>query len=77
MPVIPPSKPSSIAVKKFHQRLPGVCLIPSTCAGGLERRPSAVFAAFGTEVDDPVGVADHVEIMLDNHRHVSQVGEAV
>ena len=38
---------------------------------------AALFAAFRSEVDDPVGVADYVEIVLDDDDRVAQVGEAV
>ena len=38
---------------------------------------AAIFAAFGAEVDDPVGVADDVEIVLDDDDGVAEVGEAV
>ena len=38
---------------------------------------AAAFAAFGAEVDDPVGVADDVEVVLDDDDGVAEVGEAV
>ena len=38
---------------------------------------AAVFAAFGAEVKDPVGVADYVEIVLDDDDGVAEVGESV
>src|ERR1700728_3267592 len=38
---------------------------------------AAVFAAFGAQVEDPVGIADHVEIVLDDDDGVAEVGEAV
>ena len=38
---------------------------------------AAALAAFGAEVDDPVGVADDVEVVLDDDDGVAEVGEAV
>jgi hypothetical protein len=38
---------------------------------------AAVFAAFRAEVEDPVGVADDVEVVLDDDDGVAEVGEAV
>jgi hypothetical protein len=38
---------------------------------------AAAFAAFGAEVDDPVGLLDYVEVVLDDQDGVAEVGEAV
>ena len=38
---------------------------------------AAAFAAFGAEVDDPVGLLDHVEVVLDDQDGVAEVGEAI
>jgi hypothetical protein len=35
------------------------------------------FAAFGAEVDDPVSIADDVEVVLDDDDGVAEVAEAV
>ena len=43
----------------------------------LADEAAAVFAAFGAEVEDPVGVADDVEVVLDDDDGVAEVGEAV
>ncbi len=39
--------------------------------------PAPVFAALGAEVEDPVGVSDHIEIVLDDDDGVAEVGEAM
>ena len=39
--------------------------------------PAAALAAFGAEVEDVVGVADDVEVVLDDDDGVAEVGEAV
>ena len=39
-------------------------------AAGAEHLPAAL-AAFGAEVDDPVGGANHVEVVLDHHQGVA------
>jgi hypothetical protein len=38
---------------------------------------ASIFAAFGAQVEDPVGVADDVEVVLDDDDGVAEVGEAV
>ena len=38
---------------------------------------AAAFAAFGAEVDDPVGAFDDVEIVFDDEDGVAEVDEAV
>ena len=38
---------------------------------------TAVFAAFGAEVEDPVGIADDVEVVLDDDDGVAEIGETV
>ena len=45
------------------------------CAVGDDA--AAAFAAFGAEVEDVVGVADDVEVVLDDDDGVAEVGEAV
>ena len=38
---------------------------------------AAAFAAFGAQVDDPVGLLDDVEVVLDDQDGVAEVGEAI
>jgi hypothetical protein len=38
---------------------------------------AAALAAFGAEVDDPVGITDDVEVVLDDDNGVAKVAEAV
>ena len=38
---------------------------------------AAAFAAFGAEVDDPVGVADDVEVVFDDDDGVTEVSKTV
>ena len=42
--------------------------------GALRYDEAAFFAAFGAEVDDPVGVADYVQIVFDDDG-IAQVGQ--
>src|SRR5581483_2629890 len=37
----------------------------------------AILAAFGAEVDDPIRVADHIQVVLDDDDRVAQVCKAV
>src|SRR5688500_5901229 len=43
------------------------------CADGNDA--AALFAPFGSEVDDPVGRLDHVEIVLDHEQAVARLQE--
>src|SRR2546425_5793425 len=43
----------------------------------LEHDAAAAVAALGAEVDDPVGLRDHVEIVLDDEHRVPRVDQAV
>ncbi len=45
--------------------------------GSLRDDASARVAAFGPEVDDPVGFGDHVEIVLDHDDGVARVDQPV
>ena len=68
------------AVKHCAQR-PGPCANRVVCgdffgrAGGDD--PAAAVAAFGPEVDDPVGRLDHVQVVLDDQHRVAGVDEVV
>jgi len=35
---------------------------------------AAAFAAFGAQVDDPVGLLDYVEVVLDDEDGVAEIG---
>ena len=62
-----------------HEELAGVGAggCRDFCGAAFADDAAAVFAAFGAEVEDPVGVADHVEIVLDDDDRVAEIGEAV
>src|ERR1019366_4231191 len=38
---------------------------------------AAFFSAFGAQIDDPVGVADDVQVVFDDDDRVSEIGETV
>src|SRR5277367_2475117 len=38
----------------------------------LRHDAASAFAAFGTEIDDPVGLFDHVEVVLDDQHGVAK-----
>src|SRR5689334_17124067 len=70
---------SPAAVEEVGERLPCVGLLD---AGDLLGRAmgdhaSAIFPAFRTEVDDPVCVTDHVEVVLDDDDGVAEIRKAV
>src|SRR5260370_17516715 len=38
---------------------------------------SAFFSAFGTEINDPVGVSDHIEIVFDDYDRIPEISQPV
>jgi hypothetical protein len=71
--------PLIVPRKMTRQRLPRIRLLhPRDLFGrALGYNAPSVFAAFGAEVDNPVGVADHVQIVLDDDNRIAEVGEPV
>src|SRR5258708_151875 len=66
-------------VEDASEGLAGVGLF---CAGdevgrALGDDAAAAFAAFGAEVDDPVGLLDDVEVVLDDEHGVAEIDEAL
>ena len=61
------------------QRLAGVGLLHARDLLGraLGYDAAAFFSAFGAEIEDPVGVADDVQVVLDDDDRVSEIGETV
>jgi len=43
----------------------------------LSHDPATLVAALRSQIDDPIGVADDVEVVLDDDDGVPQIGEAV
>src|SRR5262245_16581256 len=56
--------------EKPRQRLAGMAG-PHLLRQAAEHHPPAAVAALGSEVDDPVGFGDHVEVVLDHHYGVA------
>src|ERR1700757_338140 len=54
--------------KIMRQRLPGVRLFVTRHLFGsaLRDNPAALFPALWAKVDDPIGISDHIQIVLDN-----------
>ncbi len=66
---------SIIPIQKFaSERSRGGCDFFGPALGDDE---AAIFSAFGAEVDDPVGITNDVEIVLDDDDGVAEVGEAM
>src|ERR1700681_1910504 len=63
----------------FRQRLSGIgFFVPRDLLRRALRHNSAAFlAAFRAKIDDPVGIPDHVQIVLDDNDGIAQVCEAV
>ena len=63
----------------MRQRLSGVRLLHTGDLFGsaLGDKRAAVFSAFRAEIDDPVGVTDYVEIVLDDDDRVAEICETV
>src|SRR5205823_6627858 len=67
------------ARQQFSKSLAGVGLLDSChlLRSPLGDDPSAVFPAFGSKVENPVRISNHIEIVLDDHDRVSEIGQAV
>ena len=67
------------AIEIVCQRLSSVRLLHARNLFGsaLRNQAAAFFSAFGAEVEDPVGVADDIEIVLDDDNGVAEVSEAM
>ncbi len=69
----------SVSVKIMRERLPGIRFFH--CRYLLRRAmrddASAVFSTLRAEINDPIGIADHIQIVLDDDDGVSQVGQPV
>src|SRR5216683_3943939 len=65
--------------KQAGQRLTGVGLLRSgdDFWSTLRHDPTAAFAAFRTKVDDPVGLFDDVEVMLDDQHRVAKRNQSL
>src|SRR6185312_707199 len=59
----------------FRERLTCVRLLHACDLlwGALRDETAAVFAAFGAEIDEPVGVADYIEIVLNDDDGVAEI----
>src|SRR3989440_5306007 len=65
--------------KNAGEGLAGVGLFGASDEFGraLGDNAAAAFAAFGPEVDDPVGLFDDVEMVLDDEHGVAEINEAL
>ena len=65
------------ARKQFGQGLSGVRLLHSRhlFRRTLGHHASALLAALRSQVEDPIGIADHVHVVLDDNDAVAQVGQ--
>ena len=43
----------------------------------LRHDAAALFAAFRTEINNPIGIPDHIQIVLDDDDRIAQVGQPV
>src|SRR3984885_1868333 len=68
-----------LVAQRPRQNLPRVRLLHARHLLGstLRHHASARFSAFGAEVNDPVGLLDHVQIMLDDQHGVAERNEPV
>src|SRR5580704_13504539 len=64
----------AIEVENTSKRLAGVRLFVACDLLGRALRDdaAAAFAAFGTEIDDPIGLLDHVEVVLDDQHRITE-----
>jgi hypothetical protein len=45
--------------------------------GALEHDPATVMTGAGTEIDDPVRVGHHRQVMLNHHHRLARIDEAI
>src|ERR1700744_5527105 len=64
----------AVELKDARQSLSGVRLFVARdlLRRALRNDSAAAFAAFGTEIDDPVGLLDDVEMVLDDEHGVAK-----
>ena len=67
------------AIQQRGQRLACVGLLRARNFFGrsLRHDAAAPLAAFRPQIDDPIGLFHHVEVVLDNDNRVAEVGETV
>ncbi len=65
--------------KEFRQGLPGVRLLVTShlLGSSLGHDPATVFPAFRAEINNPIGIADHVHVVLDDDDGVAEIGQAM
>src|SRR5882672_3599239 len=66
-------------IQNSRQHLPGIRFfhLGNLLGGALRNDAATAFATFGAQIDDPVGLLDYVEVVLDDEDGVAEVGEAV
>src|SRR5205807_9392356 len=69
----------AVAVEVMGERLSGVGLLHARdlLGSALGDQAAAVFSPLGAEIDEPVGIADDIQIVLDDDDGVAQVREAM
>src|ERR1700684_1324418 len=65
--------------KISRQRLPRIRLLHPRhlLRRALSYDPPAFFAAFRAEINNPIGIPDHIQIMFDDDDRIAQVGQPV
>ncbi len=64
-------------LENFLQKLPGIrfLLLHYLLRRTLSNNPSPLISSFRTKIDDPVGILDHIQVMLDYDHRVPGSGQ--
>ncbi len=67
------------AIEICGQRLSGVGLLHARDLLGRALRDDTAtfFSAFGAKIQNPVGIADHIQIVFDDDDRISKIGQAM
>jgi len=65
-----------LAFERLRECLPGVTLLHlrDLLGRALRDDASTVFTAFRSEIDDPIGAANHIEIVFDDDDGIAEIG---
>ncbi len=69
----------SVLRKVIRQRLPRIGFLVSRhlLGSALRHNPSAPFATFRAEINNPISISDHLQIVLNDDDGVPQIGKPV
>jgi len=55
----------------------GLCILRNLLRRTLSQYTPTIVAPFGTKVNEPVCILDHIQIMLNNHNRIACIDKAL